>query len=138
MPPAAPRPDRRQFLAATAPALLLANGAHADDSPANDDPVLESQRLPEPKIVLPTDGVERKGPPKRLAAITTAYFKYSHADDIITKSIEGYSVGGHIHQPHCRVVSLYIDQFPETDIGKGLAARYNVPLVKSVAEALTV
>lgn len=127
------RPSRRQFLAA-APALLAAGsavGAHADD------PIQESQRLPEPKVVLPTDGVPLQGPPKRIAAITTAYWKYSHADDIITKFIEGYGIIGRIHQPHCRVVSMYIEQFPDTDIGRGMAARYKVPLFKTPGETLT-
>jgi len=44
--------------------------------------LLKSQRLPEPRIVLPTDALPAKQePPRRLAAITTTYFKYSHADE---------------------------------------------------------
>jgi hypothetical protein len=93
--------------------------------------------MPEPKVALPTDGVPRQGPAKRLAAITTIYFKYSHADDIITRFMEGYAVVGRTHLPHCRVVSLYVEQLPPTDIGRGLAARYGIPLVKTPAEALT-
>lgn len=123
--------SRRQFLAAT-PALLAVPAAHAAD-----EPLLESPRLPEPKIILPTDSAPRQGAPKRLAAITTAYWKYSHADDIITKFIEGYAIVGRVHQPHCRVVSLYIEQFPDTDIGRGMAARYKVPLFKTPGETLT-
>ena len=47
--------------------------------------VYPSQSLPEPKVVLPTDFLPvPQGPRKRVAAITTTYFKYSHADDIIT------------------------------------------------------
>src|SRR5262249_37057407 len=126
------RPDRRQFLAAAAPAFLLTGAAAGAD-----DPVRESQRMPEPKVVLPTDGVPRAGPPRRLAAITTVYWKYSHADDIITRFIEGYAVVGRTHLPHCRVVSLFIEQFPDTDIGRGLAARYKIPLVKTPGEAMT-
>jgi hypothetical protein len=94
--------------------------------------------LPTPRVVLPTDALPPpSGPPKRLAALTTAYFRYSHADDIITKFIEGYSVVGRTHLPHCKVVSLYIDQFPATDIGRGMAARYNIPLFDRPAAALT-
>ncbi|MDW8222851.1 MAG: hypothetical protein RMJ82_07880 [Gemmatales bacterium] len=100
-------------------------------------PIVASPALPEPKILLPTDTVPRHGPPKRIAAITTVYWKYSHADDIITRFIEGYAIVGRIHEPHCRVVSLYIDQFPDTDIGRGLAARYKIPLFKTPGEALT-
>lgn len=98
----------------------------------------QSQPLPAPRIVLPTDQLDApKGPKKRIAAITTAYWKYSHADDIITKFIEGYSVVGRTHLPYCKVVSLSIEQFPKTDIGRGMAARYKIPLYKSPAEALT-
>jgi hypothetical protein len=124
-------PDRREFLAASGAALLAAGCASGPDSAA------ESQRMPEPSIALPTDGVPRAGPPKRIAAITTAYYKYSHADDIITKFIEGYAVIGRIHLPHCRVVSLYVEQFPETDIGRGMAAKYKIPLFDAPAKALT-
>jgi hypothetical protein len=91
-----------------------------------------------PKIWLPTDALGAPdGPKKRIAAVTTAYFKYSHADDIITKFIEGYAVVGRTHLPHCDVVSMYIDQFPKSDIGRGMAARYGIPLFEQVADALT-
>lgn len=124
---------RRQFLSATVPAFLA---THAMAQTA-DTPLLQSQVMPEPRVILPTDSAPSGGQPKRLAAITTAYWKYSHADDIITKFIEGYAVVGRIHQPHCRVVSLYIEQFPDTDIGRGMAARYKVPLFKTPGETLT-
>ena len=100
--------------------------------------LLKSQPLPQPKIVLPTDALpEPQGPKKRIAAITTAYYKYSHADDIITKFIEGFGMVGRIYQPHCKVVSLYIEQFPDSDIGRGMAARYGIPLFDAPADALT-
>ncbi len=125
------RPDRREFLTTSGAAFLL--GTRNQET----DPVTESQAMPEPRIALPTDGAPAKGARKRIAAITTAYHKYSHADDIITKFIEGYAVIGRIHVPHCQVVSLYIEQFPPTDIGRGMAARYGIPLFDSPAGALT-
>ena len=77
--------------------------------------VLKSQPLPEPRVILPTDALPPpRGPKLRIAAITTAYFKYSHADDIITKFIEGYAILGRTHLPHASVVSLAIEQFPAT------------------------
>ena len=100
--------------------------------------ILKSQPLPRPPIVLPTDALpEPTGPKKRIAAITTAYYKYSHADDIITKFIEGFGMVSRIHQPHCEVVSLYIEQFPKKDIGRGMAARYDIPMFDTPAAALT-
>ena len=32
---------------------------------------------------------------------------------------------------------MYIEQFPKTDIGRGMAARYGIPLHDSPAAALT-
>ena len=99
--------------------------------------VLKSQTLPEPRVILPTDALPPpRGPKLRIAAITTAYFKYSHADDIITKFIEGYAILGRTHQPHASVVSLAIEQFPASDIGRGLAARYGIPIFDTPAAAL--
>ncbi|MCS7166725.1 MAG: hypothetical protein RMI91_14860 [Gemmatales bacterium] len=123
---------RRTFLGWTAASLSAPLAAQPTESP-----IIPSPALPEPKIVLPTDSVPREGPPKRIAAITTVYWKYSHADDIITKFIEGYAIVGRIHEPHCRVVSLYIEQFPDSDIGRGLAARYSIPIFKTPGETLT-
>jgi hypothetical protein len=101
--------------------------------------VLKSQALPEPKVTLPTDALPApRGPKLRIAAITTAYFKYSHADDIITKFIEGYSILGRTHQPHASVVGLAIEQFPASDIGRGLAARYGISIFDTPAAALGV
>ena len=102
------------------------------------DFVLKSPTLPEPKVVLPTDALgPPQGPKKRIAAITTAYYKYSHADDIITKFIEGYGMVGRIYEPHCEVVSLHVEQFVESDIGRGMAARYDIPLCDSATSAVT-
>lgn len=101
--------------------------------------VLKSPELPRPLVELRTDALPAPdGPKKRVAAITTAYFKYSHADDIITKFIEGYGVVSRVHEPHCEVVSLYLEQTGDQDIGRGMAARYEIPMFDTVRDALTV
>lgn len=128
--------SRRGFLRSTA-ALGAALGAPPGRA-VLDDFVTHVQTKPEPRVALPTDALPAPaGPKKRIAAIASAYFKYSHADDIITKFIEGYAIAERVHQPHCEVVSLRIEQFPETDIGRGMAARYGLRLASSVADALT-
>ncbi len=131
---------RRRFLATLVSAGFTTSIAHSSRAaqPPTEVDVLKSQPLPAPKVVLPTDALPApKGAKKRVAAITTAYYKYSHADDIITKFIEGYAVVGRTHLPHCKVSSLYIEQFPKTDIGRGMAARYGIPLFDTPAGALT-
>ena len=133
------RPSRRDFLHAAGAAMAIPpiGSAAVDGDPASDF-ILKSQPKPEPRIILPTDALPKPdGPRKRIAAIATAYFKYSHADDIITKFIEGYAIAERTHLPHCEVVSLAIEQFPPSDIGRGMAARYGIPLFGSSTGAVT-
>lgn len=74
---------------------------------------------------------------KKIAAIVTTYHRYSHADNIVTRFMEGYSIVGKSFPPPCKVASLYIEQVNDLDIGQPLARRWKVPLVKSIADALT-
>jgi hypothetical protein len=74
---------------------------------------------------------------KKVAAIVTTYHRYSHADNIVTRFMEGYAVRGRGYPPPCRVASLYIDQVNDEDIGRPLARHWKVPLVSSIADALT-
>jgi hypothetical protein len=110
-----PSCTRRQFLArgtSLGAAALLARPSLADviDAPASD---------------------------KKVAAIVTTYFRYSHADNIVTRFMEGFSIVGKSYPPPCRVASLFIDQVNDLDIGRPLAKRWKVPVYKSIAEALT-
>src|SRR5437868_5096126 len=93
------QPSRRQFLASAAPAVLLAQSGSRSSSekpdkpePPPSGPVEESQALPQTKVVLPTDSLVRTGGLRRIAAIAGNYWRYSHADDIITRFMEGYSI----------------------------------------------
>jgi len=74
---------------------------------------------------------------KKIAAITTTYFLRSHADDIITRLLQGYWINDRFYEPAFDVVSLYVDQVHRADISRRLAAAHSVPIVKSIAEGLT-
>jgi len=74
---------------------------------------------------------------KKVAAIVTTYHRYSHADNLVTRFMEGYSIVGKSYPPPCRVASLYIEQVTDTDIGRPLAKQWGIPLAKTPAEALT-
>src|SRR5438552_866692 len=106
---------RRQFLSTTA---ALGVGSFLPG-------VLEARQPPAP---------ESK---KRVAAIATTYHRYSHADNIVTRFIEGYSIIGTSFPPPCRVASLFIDQVNDADIGRPLARHWEVPVYKTIPEALT-
>lgn len=87
---------------------------------------------PDPRALIAAPASEKK-----VAAIVTTYHRYSHADNIVTRFMEGYHVGGKSYPPPCQVASLYIDQVTDIDIGRPLARQWRVPLVKTPAEALT-
>src|SRR4051812_38197558 len=59
-------------------------------------------------------------PPARpkLAAVCTTYFKFSHAQHIVDRFLEGYGWNGTHHHPPMDLVSIYIDQIREDDVSK--------------------
>ena len=70
----------------------------------------------------PSQVVAPPGSPKKVAAIVTTYYRYSHADNIVTRFMEGYSIIGKSFPPPCQVASLFIEQVTDLDIGQPLAA----------------
>lgn len=74
--------------------------------------------------------------PKRVAAIITEYRRHSHADLIVGKILEGYH---HDRQsfPNLRLVSMFVDQFPERDTSRALAKQHNVPIYDTIEAAVT-
>jgi hypothetical protein len=79
----------------------------------------------------------QSGRRKKIAALTTTYHVRSHADDIITRFLEGYWINDQYYAPPCDIVSLYMDQVHPADIGYRLAAAYKFPVVDSITAALT-
>jgi hypothetical protein len=75
--------------------------------------------------------------PKKVAAVVSTYHRYSHADNIVTRFMEGFSIVGKSYPPPCKVASLWIDQVGETDIGRPLAKQWKIPVYPSIAEAMT-
>jgi len=73
---------------------------------------------------------------KRVAAIITEYWDISHADVVITKMLEGFSVDGVRYTSTLEIASMYVDQFPETDISRKLSEKHGFPIYGSIEEAL--
>jgi hypothetical protein len=73
---------------------------------------------------------------KKVAAIVTEYRKTSHADVIVSKILEGYNHDGGIG-PNLELVALYVDQFPEKELSRGLAAKHGFKIYDSIAAAVT-
>ncbi len=75
--------------------------------------------------------------PQRLAAIITEYRPNSHADVIVTKFLKGFPTDKGLLPPRTQIVSMYVDQFADNDLSRGLSAEFNVPIYGSIVKALT-
>jgi hypothetical protein len=74
----------------------------------------------------------------KLAAIVTVYRKYSHAQHIVDRFLEGYGWNGTHHHPPMELVSLYVDQTPPEDLSRERARRFpGMKIYPTIAEALT-
>ena len=79
-------------------------------------------------------------PPKRprIAAVTTTYFKYSHAQHIVDRFLEGYGWNGTHHHPPMDLVSLFVDQVNNRDFSRDRAKRFpSMKVFPTIAETLT-
>lgn len=80
---------------------------------------------------------KRSGPPKTVALLATEVRRHSHAQHFIDRLLEGYGWGGQWHHSPVKLVSLYVDQFPNGDLARDRSNRFNVPIYPTVEEALT-
>jgi hypothetical protein len=74
--------------------------------------------------------------PKRVAAVVTHYTHNSHADVIVSKLLQTYTLDGRGPRPNLQLVSLYVDQFPANDMSRQLAAEYGFTLCEKIADTL--
>ena len=72
----------------------------------------------------------------KVGAVITAFTYRSHAHVILENFVAPYLFNGKSSSPGMDVVSLYADQFPEGELGRAFAAKYNIPIYKTIAEAL--
>jgi hypothetical protein len=73
---------------------------------------------------------------KKVAAVVTVYRKWSHADLIVGKILEGFNFDNG-ERPNLKLVSLYVDQVGPHDMSRRLARQYGFRLYNSIAGALT-
>ena len=75
--------------------------------------------------------------PKRVAGVVTIYRRNSHADVLLSKILQGWKEEDGGPGPNLKLVSLYVDQFPNDDLSVELAKKHGFRLCKSIPEALT-
>jgi hypothetical protein len=74
----------------------------------------------------------------KLAAVVTVYRKYSHAQHIVDRILDGYGWNGAYHHPPMDLISLYVDQTPREDLSRERASRHRgLKIYPTIAEALT-
>ncbi|SVB23880.1 uncharacterized protein METZ01_LOCUS176734, partial [marine metagenome] len=74
----------------------------------------------------------------KIAAVVTIYHKYSHAQHIVDRFLEGYGWESRHHYPEMDLVSLYVDQVGDNDLSQDRAKRFpSMVIYPTVAEALT-
>jgi hypothetical protein len=76
--------------------------------------------------------------PKKLAAVVTVYRKYSHAQHIVDRFLDGYGWNGEYHHPPFDLAGLYVDQVGADDLSRERAQRHpSMTIYPSIADALT-
>lgn len=75
--------------------------------------------------------------PKRIAAIVTECRPNSHSEVIIGKYLEGYNRDNKDPFPRSQIVSMFTEQVPKNDVSREFSKKYNVPIFRTVVDALT-
>jgi hypothetical protein len=125
-----PQISRRQAIRggiATAGAVALSAGV------AGTAGAVSPSSAPGDSHILPV-----RGRIPRLAAVVTEYRPNAHADVILSKLLEGYTLHGVQTEPRVEIVSLYLDQVPSNDVGHYMAQKHGIPIFDTPAEALAV
>jgi hypothetical protein len=74
----------------------------------------------------------------KLAAVCTTFYRYSHAQHIVDRFLDGYGWNGTHHRPPMDLVSIYVDQVGQNDLSRERAARHpEMKIYPTIAEALT-
>ena len=77
-------------------------------------------------------------PRKKIAALVSIYRKWSHAQHIVDRFLEGYGWNGRHHRPEIDVVSLYVDQVGEDDLSRERETRFpQLTVYPTIGDALT-
>jgi hypothetical protein len=75
--------------------------------------------------------------PKHIAAVVTEYRHNSHADVIVSRLFQTYTLDGQGERPGMQLVSVFTDQVPESDSSRKWARDYGFRISETVADALT-
>ncbi len=79
-------------------------------------------------------GAEKKR--LKIAAVLTEFTYRSHAHVLLENFLQPYLFNGKLTSSGMDVVSFYVDQFPDRDMAREVAAKYNIKTYPTIAGAL--
>ena len=80
---------------------------------------------------------ERPGTTKKVAILGTEVRTHSHAQHFLDRLALGYGWRGAWQPPRVEIAAVYLDQFPNRDLGRERIRRYGLKLFPGIADALT-
>ncbi|MSU77777.1 MAG: hypothetical protein EXS16_06745 [Gemmataceae bacterium] len=101
-------------------------------------PITRRQMLAGLAVAPATSLLAQPAPRPRVAAIYTVFRFRSHAHNILENFLTPYLFNGKRTASPCDIVSFYADQrSPEGDTTDAIARRFNIPVHRTIADALT-
>ena len=88
-------------------------------------------------LLSPLRAADSPGKKIRVAAIFTEFSYRSHAHVILENFLKPYVFCGKLVEPQMQVVSLWGDQFPDKELSHQVSKDFQIPLVPTIAEAMT-
>lgn len=73
----------------------------------------------------------------KVGVVMTEFSYRSHAHVILENCLQPYLFNGQPTDPGVEIVSMYVDQFPDGEMSRDVSKTYNVPIFKTIGEALT-
>jgi hypothetical protein len=74
---------------------------------------------------------------KKVAFLGTVVYEHSHAQHFLDRLTVGYTWKGTWQSPRVDVASVYLDQFPGSDLGRGRIKRHELKQFDNIRDALT-
>ncbi len=88
------------------------------------------------RLPRPAWGFAKDARKPRVAAVVTVLRFRSHAYNILENFFEPYLFRGELVDPGVEVAALFVDQFPEDDMARGISRRFQIPLYESIDKTL--
>nr|WP_201723932.1 hypothetical protein [Rhodopirellula sp. SM50] len=118
--------DRRDFLARSGTKTVFGLGVFG---------FARGMAAPQPAVAADSPAITGRRP--KIAFLGTVVRRHSHAQHFLDRHTLGYSWNGGWQRPRVDVASVFIDQFPDDDLGRERVKRHGLRLFPTIEEALT-